>query len=36
VRTALPNRVAAKYLVDCNDGFPHLVFSSQVISLLTD
>jgi hypothetical protein len=30
-RTAPLNEVAAKYLVDCNDGFPHLVSSSQVI-----
>ena len=27
-RTA--NEMAAKYLVDCNDGFPHIVYQSQV------
>jgi len=28
-RTA--NEMAAKYIVDCNDGFPHIVHQSQVI-----
>ena len=29
--TAYTNDVAAKYIVDCNDGFPHIVHQSQVI-----
>ena len=29
--TAYTNDVAARYLVDCNDGFPHIVHQSQVI-----
>ena len=30
--TAYTNDVAARYIVDCNDGFPHIVHQSQVIS----
>lgn len=29
--TAYTNDVAARYIVDCNDGFPHIVHQSQVI-----
>jgi hypothetical protein len=29
--TASTNEVAVRYLVDCNDGFPHIVLQSQVI-----
>jgi hypothetical protein len=29
--TAYTNDVASRYLVDCNDGFPHIVHQSQVI-----
>ena len=29
--TAYTNDVAARYLVDCNDGFPHIVHQSQII-----
>jgi hypothetical protein len=29
--TAYTNDVAARYIVDCNDGFPHIVYQSQVI-----
>ena len=29
--TAYTNDVVARYLVDCNDGFPHIVHQSQVI-----
>jgi hypothetical protein len=29
--TASTNDVAVRYLVDCNDGFPHIVHQSQVI-----
>ena len=29
--TASTNDVAARYLVDCHDGFPHIVHQSQVI-----
>ncbi len=28
---AYTNDVAARYIVDCNDGFPHIVHQSQVI-----
>jgi hypothetical protein len=30
--TAYTNDVAARYIVDCNDGFPHIVHQSQIIS----
>ncbi|HZU03934.1 MAG TPA: hypothetical protein VFA10_30000 [Ktedonobacteraceae bacterium] len=30
--TAYTDDVAARYIVDCNDGFPHIVHQSQVIS----
>lgn len=29
--TAYINNAAARYLVDCSDGFPHIVYQSQVI-----
>jgi hypothetical protein len=29
--TAYTNDVVARYLVDCNDGFPHIVHQSQVV-----
>ncbi|HZR44934.1 MAG TPA: hypothetical protein VFB12_32775 [Ktedonobacteraceae bacterium] len=29
--TAYTNDVAARYIVDCNDGFPHIVHQSQVV-----
>ena len=29
--TASSNDVASRYIVDCNDGFPHIVYQSQVI-----
>jgi hypothetical protein len=29
--TAYTNDVAARYIVDCNDGFPHIVYQSQII-----
>jgi hypothetical protein len=29
--TAYTNDVVARYIVDCNDGFPHIVYQSQVI-----
>ena len=29
--TAYTNDVVARYIVDCNDGFPHIVHQSQVI-----
>ncbi len=29
--TAYTNDMAARYIVDCNDGFPHIVLQSQVI-----
>ncbi|TMC21270.1 MAG: hypothetical protein E6J34_10185 [Chloroflexi bacterium] len=29
--TAYRNDVAARYIIDCNDGFPHIVYQSQVI-----
>jgi hypothetical protein len=29
--TASRNEVASRYIVDCNDGFPHIVYQSQVI-----
>ncbi len=29
--TAYTNDVVSRYLVDCNDGFPHIVHQSQVI-----
>ena len=29
--TAYTNDVASRYIVDCNDGFPHIVHQSQVI-----
>ncbi|BCL78562.1 hypothetical protein ccbrp13_10270 [Ktedonobacteria bacterium brp13] len=29
--TAYTNEAAPKYIVDCNDGFPHIVHQSQVI-----
>lgn len=31
VRTASTNEMALQYIVDCNDGFPHIVYQSQVI-----
>jgi len=31
--TANTNNVVARYLVDCNDGFPHIVHQSQVIKV---
>ena len=31
--TANTNDVVARYLVDCNDGFPHIVHQSQVIKV---
>jgi hypothetical protein len=30
--TAYTNDVAARYIVDCSDGFPHIVHQSQVIN----
>ncbi|MDQ6661403.1 MAG: hypothetical protein M3Z24_10605 [Chloroflexota bacterium] len=30
-RTGSTNDVVARYIVDCNDGFPHIVHQSQVI-----
>jgi hypothetical protein len=30
--TTYTNDVAARYLVDCNDGFPHIVHQSQVVN----
>jgi hypothetical protein len=30
--TAYSNDVASRYIVDCNDGFPHIVYQSQVIA----
>jgi hypothetical protein len=30
--TAYTNDVTARYIVDCNDGFPHIVHQSQVIN----
>jgi hypothetical protein len=29
--TAYTNDVAARYIVDCNDGFPHIVHQSQIV-----
>jgi hypothetical protein len=29
--TAYTNAVAARYIVDCNDGFPHIVYQSQIV-----
>ena len=29
--TAYRNDVAARYIIDCNDGFPHIVYQSQVV-----
>jgi hypothetical protein len=29
--TAYTNDVVSRYIVDCNDGFPHIVYQSQVI-----
>jgi hypothetical protein len=29
--TAYRNDVAARYIVDCKDGFPHIVYQSQVV-----
>jgi len=34
--TASTNEVIAKYIVDCNDGFPHIVHHSQIIRSTTD
>ncbi len=31
--TTYTNDVAARYIVDCNDGFPHIVHQSQVVNL---
>jgi len=31
--TANTNNLVARYLVDCNDGFPHIVHQSQVIKV---
>jgi hypothetical protein len=33
--TASANELIAKYIVDCNDGFPHIVHHSQVIKSTT-
>jgi len=33
--TTTTNEVIAKYLVDCNDGFPHIVHHSQIIRSTT-
>jgi hypothetical protein len=30
--TAYTNEVAARYIVDCRDGFPHIVHQSQVVN----
>ena len=30
--TASSNEVASRYVVDCNDGFPHIVYQSQIIT----
>ncbi len=30
VRAASTNEMALQYIVDCNDGFPHIVYQSQV------
>jgi hypothetical protein len=35
-RKANPNEMAAKYIVDCNDGFPHIVHQWQVISEISE
>ena len=32
--TAYMNDVVARYIVDCHDGFPHIVYQSQVILLM--
>jgi hypothetical protein len=29
--TANTNDIAARYIVDCNDGFPHIVHQSQIV-----
>lgn len=29
--TSYTNDVVARYIVDCNDGFPHIVYQSQVV-----
>jgi hypothetical protein len=35
-RRSNPNEIIAKYLVDCNDGFPHIVHQWQVISEISE
>jgi hypothetical protein len=35
-RRANTNEVVAKYIVDCNDGFPHIVYQWQVISEISE
>jgi len=34
--TAYTNDVASRYIVDCNDGFPHIVNQSQVIPVASE